>query len=932
MSTDTTILLSIKLDTGDLKKNAETASEKLLDLKKRQSELDKTTKEGALAYAKLGAEIKAQNLVLNQSSKALEINERLGNKQNLSLKEQGELLSAGKVALRNLTAEQIANTESGQQLNKEVNDLNESLKKSEAGYGVHVREVGNYDKGIRGLKAELKDLKSIMVGLDAGSKEYQQASERAGELGDKIKEVNENVKASSGGTGFEKLSNNLSLVKDDLMNMDFAGVSEKMKQMAVVSKGMTFKETLGGLKSMGSGLISLGKAILANPLFLMVGVIVGIVAALKMWSDYSAEQAVKAQEKHTLALEKNIETIKTQQKTLERSQELELKKAELEGKSAEELGKLKLKHLSQTNKKQIEEQKAFNKLSGDLGDQIKIAERQGNEERANELKDKKEDAEKSFIDLFNENLLYEDKRRNLILENNVAIREETKNATDKRLADEKKAEDDRLALAYKIKDLILDNEDLKNENQSKIIEAHYKFLEDSADGNVEKILKIQEQKNNKLNQLDLEIYNDAISRQEENYKREQTDAKGNATILAQLKIKNQLEVDKINNDFDNKQKERENKQLKDTEDLNKAKVESERKSKQEIGLINAELNLLKSKGTSSEKQAFLDYQNEKIKVLQENAQIEIGLDKYTALQKQALQKQLELDIKKIQNEELKETAKTEEAKVEKTLTLKEEEAQKTAVLTINSANQLTDALSQITQSRITNELTAEQNKNDDNQKQLQAQLDANLITEAEFKTKKSELDATFKATESKLKREAFEKEKLANIIKATMNTAVGVTGALPNVPLSILAGILGAVQVGLIASQPTPKFAKGGLFGGQSHANGGTKGYFEDGTQIEVEKDESFFILNKRATPLISQLSNLNTSTGGVPLMANGGAIKFANGGAVASSISNNLDNQLNEQNQLLRMIELMPKPVVIVQDINDAQGNLASVENRANF
>ena len=402
--------------------------------------------------------------------------------------------------------------------------------------------------------------------------------------------------------------------------------------------------------------------------------------------------------------------------------------------------------------------------------------------------------------------------------------------------------------------------------------------------------------------------------------------------MAQLKIKNQLEVDKINNDFDNKQKERENKQIKDTENLNKAKVESERKSKQEIGLINAELNLLKAKGTSSEKQAFLDYQNEKIKVLQENAQIEIGLDKYTATQKQALQKQLELDIKKIQNEELKEKEKTADADVEKTLSKEEEKAQKTAVLTINSANQLTDALSQITQSRITNELTAEQNKNDDNQKNLQAQLDANLITEAEFKTKKSELDDTFKATESKLKREAFEKEKLANIIKATMNTAVGVTGALPNIPLSILAGVLGAVQVGLIASQPTPKFAKGGLFGGQSHANGGTKGYFEDGTQIEVEKDESFFILNKRATPLISQLSNLNTSTGGVPLMANGGSIKFANGGAVASSISNNLDNQLNEQNQLLRMIELMPRPVVVVQDINDAQGNLASVQNRANF
>ena len=929
MSDDKTILLSIKLDTGDLKKNAETASEKLLDLKKRQSELDKTTKEGALAYAKLNAEIKAQNLILNQSSKAIEINERLGHKQNLSLKEQGELLSAGKVALRNLTSEQIANTESGKQLNKEVNDLNESLKKSEAGYGVHVRELGNYDKGIRGLKAELKDLKSQMVGLDAGSKEYQQASEKAGVLGDKIKEVNENVKASSGGTGFEKLSNNLGLVKDDLMNLDFAGVSEKMKQMAVISKGMTFKEVIGGLKNMGSSLLSLGKAILANPLFLMVGAIVAIVGALKMWSDYSAEQAVKAQEKHTKAIENNIKSIQEQRKWLEKTSELELKRAELEGKSAEEVGKLKLKYLRETNQNQIKEQQAFQKLAGDLSRRIAKTE---DEDRKADLQEKMDDAEQSYINLFNENQLYEDKKRNLIIENNNAIREENKIANEKILADAKKAEEDRLAIANKIKDLILDNEDLKNENQSKIIEAHYKYLEDSAEGNTEQLLKIQEEKNNKLTQLDLDIYNDALAKQEENYKRQQSDAKGNAKLLAQLKINNQTEIDKINIDFENKQKDRENQQIKDTENLNKAKVESERKAKQEIGLINAELNYLKSKGTDTEKQAFLDYQNEKIKVLQENAKIEIELNKLVGIEADAVNSKLALETKKIQNEELKEKEKTDEKDVEKTLTKEQEKAQKTAEITLQSATQLTDALSSITQNRIAKELLAEQNKNDENQKQLQAQLDAGLITEAEFKTKKSELDATFKATESKLKTEAFQKEKQANLIKAVMNTALGVSGALPNIPLSILAGALGAVQIGLIASQPTPKFAKGGLFGGNSHANGGTKGYFEDGTQIEVEKDESFFILNKRATPLISQLSNINTATGGVPLMANGGVVKFANGGAVASSLSNNLDNQLNAQNQLLRMIELMPKPVVVVQDINDAQSNLASVENRANF
>ncbi|MFY8165314.1 MAG: hypothetical protein ACOVJ8_01905, partial [Sediminibacterium sp.] len=864
MSEEKTILLSIKLDTGDLKKNSEEASKKLEELKTKQAILRGENKQGTAEYAKLSAEIKAQNAILTQSSKAIEINDRLGNKQNLTLKEQAELLSAGKVALRNLTAEEIANTDSGRQLNKEVNDLNESLKKSEKAYGDNQREVGNYDKGIQGLKAELKALKSQMVGLDAGSKEYQQASEKAGVLGDKIKEVNENVKASSGGTGFEKLSNNLGLVKDDLMNLDFAGVSEKMKQMAVISKGMTFKEVLGGLKNMGSALVSLGKAILANPLFLMVGAIVAIVGALKLWSDNVNEKAVKAQENHANSIQKTIDKAIESQKIYDKIASLELKRAELDNASTEEIGKIKLKNLENQHKHEeflINESYKKRVVLRGLANKADTEEKRAEYEQ--QIDDLKANEKELSISYRSFNL----EKENLNKETNNAIRDENKSNNEKIVADNKKAEDDKLAIAMKIKDLILDNEDLKNENQSKIIEAHYKFLEDSAEGNVEQLLKIQEEKNNKLTQLDLDIYNDALAKQKENYKREREEAKGNAKLLAQLKINNQTEIDKINLDFENKQKDRENQQLNDKKNFDKLKVESERKAKQEIGLINAELNYLKSKDTDTEKQAFLDYQNEKIKVLQENAKLEIELNKLVGVEADAVNSKLALETKKIQNEELKEKEKTDEKKKEKTLTDKQQEAQKTVEITLQSATQLTDALSQITQNRIANELLAEQNKNDENQKQLQAQLDAGLITEAEFKTKKSELDATFRAEESKLKKEAFEKEKQANIIKATMNTALAISGALLNPPLAILAGVLGAVQIGLIASQPTPKFAKGGLFGGNSHANGGTKGYFEDGTQIEVEKDESFFILNKRATPLISQLSNINMATGGVPLM-----------------------------------------------------------------
>ena len=60
--------------------------------------------------------------------------------------------------------------------------------------------------------------------------------------------------------------------------------------------------------------------------------------------------------------------------------------------------------------------------------------------------------------------------------------------------------------------------------------------------------------------------------------------------------------------------------------------------------------------------------------------------------------------------------------------------------------------------------------------------------------------------------------------------------------------------------------------------------------------------------------------------------MKFSKIIMLALVLSMTTTTYLNAQNQMMRMIEMMPKPVVVVQDINDAQGNLASVENRANF
>jgi hypothetical protein len=836
-----------------------------------------------------------------------------------------EALALGTTAYNALSQEQRENSTIGKQLQASNKAISDSLKEQEGAIGDTRRNVGNYGTSLQDLKKELRTLKGEMVGLDAGSEEYQQASEKAGQLGDKIKEVNENVKASSGGSGFEKLSNNLGLIKEDLMNLDFAGVSEKMKQMAVISKGMTFKEILGGLKNMGSALLSLGKAILANPLFLMVGVLVAVVGALKLFSDSVNDKAIKATEKYTKSIRENIKSMQAQRDIAKEISDLQIRRAELEGASIETLNKQKLKGLKDFQKSEYDQYYKNQEEILKLGEKKRQTGRQ--EERDN-INETLKELYASNKELSKSISTHGEEVKTLKAENNKDIQDEQKEANDKALKASEDHNSKVTELQKRLNDLLLDNEDAGNNLRRSKIEANFKFELDNAEGNADEILEIQKRKVTALNSLDEEQKTDDLKRAKANYEESIKGLKDGSALQLAEERKYTTIKNKINTDYTNTVKERNSELEKSEKDLAKSKIQTAKKTDQEIRLIDAETKHLQATNEADKLATFKNLQAERIKVIQENADAEIKVGKKTQEEIALIQKKAGQETLKIGQEVY--TAK--KVTKENELTDEQKKLQQQTIITLNSAVQLTDALSQITQNRIQNELTDEQNKNDEKQTLLQSQLDSGLISDKDFKVKKDALDKEFKAKESKLKKEAFEKDKQANIIKAVMNTAVSVTASLPNIPLSILAGILGAVQVGLISSQPTPKFAKGGVFGGKSHSNGGTKGMFEDGTQIEVEKDESFFILNKRATPLINSLSNINQSTGGVPLMANGGVMKFANGGMVANMITSQMDTQYTQQNAFLKAVKNMPNPIVSVSDISTAQMNVAVIENRSIF
>lgn len=917
------ILLKIELDATSLTEGAKKAEE---NLKKLVPELEKVAKESGkntLEYKKLNAEVKANQKTLTDNATALQKYESLQKQNNGSLKEMRSLLSAAKVAYAELTKEERENSEIGGKLVKDMNDLNEELLQAEKEYGTHTRNVGNYAGALTDLKAEIKSLKGEMAGLDAGSEEYQKLANRAGELNDKLIEVNENTKANTGGTGFEKMSNNLGLVQNDLMNLDFAGVSEKMKQMAVISKSMTFTEVLGGIKNMGSALVSFGRALLTNPLFLLVGAIAAIGAALYAWNESVENQAVEAQKKHTKAIEDNISAMQKSMGFAQKSRELNIQIAEAEGKSAKEIGDLKI---DAAQKEFVERLNLINKNKDAIEQFNEDAKRLANvhrQDEAQDLLDKAKALRESNKELIGQNLLFNKEMKLLRIQIQNEIDAETEETEAKKKADDqKKLQDDetyyqtRLQIIRRARDLQLGNLELSHQNERKAVEAQYKFLEDSAQGNIDELLRIEADKNKALNDLDKQEETDRINAITERSNREIEDAKRKGESTKEIETRTQLELDAVSLEFTNRKKERDNEHTNNVLENNKLKAESEQETADKIELIDAELALLKAKGTKGEEAAWISLRFTKIRQIESDAQREIELTKATGKEKERIEKEAQLKIQQLQNETFS-NAKT-NAKKETELT--KEEKKNLAINIINSATQLADSLMQISRNQIQQEMNEEKDKFDAKQKALQDQLDQGIISQANFDSQISALNSDYQAKEKELKLKAFNSNKASQLINATIATAVGVATAL-GTPLigPILAGIagaLGAAQIAIIASQPTPKFAKGGILNGNSHANGGIPTPYG-----ELEGGEA--VINKRSTRLFTPLlSAINEA---------GGGVKFANGGVLQPMV-NSVDSSFQLSNMIIQSLRNMPNPIVSVQEIIGVQNRVTSVVDRATF
>tara|TARA_Y100000114_G_scaffold156230_1_gene182762 strand:+ start:11928 stop:14819 length:2892 start_codon:yes stop_codon:yes gene_type:complete len=115
---------------------------------------------------------------------------------------------------------------------------------------------------------------------------------------------------------------------------------------------------------------------------------------------------------------------------------------------------------------------------------------------------------------------------------------------------------------------------------------------------------------------------------------------------------------------------------------------------------------------------------------------------------------------------------------------------------------------------------------------------------------------------------------------------------------------------------------KGGVFVGNSHANGGVK-FAVGGRVMEAEGGEA--IINKKSTKMFRpMLSAINSY--------NGNGVKFADGGLLNSGEKFALGGQLMSAQQLVSGGSSAANVLIVESDVTDVQSRISTIESQASF
>jgi hypothetical protein len=141
-------------------------------------------------------------------------------------------------------------------------------------------EVKTDVSGVKSLKQELRETVMQLQQMEAGTEEFDRMTLKAAELKDRMADVNEQINVFASGSKYERVSNALGEVGSAISAMDFEKAADRAGAFAKAASQISFADAIQSVKQLGSTFLTLGKALLTNPLFLLAAVIIGLVVAI----------------------------------------------------------------------------------------------------------------------------------------------------------------------------------------------------------------------------------------------------------------------------------------------------------------------------------------------------------------------------------------------------------------------------------------------------------------------------------------------------------------------------------------------------------------------------------------------------------------------------------------------------------------------------
>ena len=262
-----------------------------------------------------------------------------------------------------------------------LDKVNENLENAE-------KSAGNLRKEFIEARKEVDRLAASDV---VNQDELDEAIKKMAEIKDELNDINEEVNIFASGSKYEVVSNAFGSIGKSLVSLDFGKAEARAQSFAKAASNISFGDAITSLKQLGNTFVTIGRALLTNPLFLLAAVLAGIALAvgkvlkemglLKMITEAVGKvfdgvlkvienlifkitdffgitnkeqrEATAALEENTLALQRNADAIDSRNKKAISAIDNEIRMNKLLGKETEELERQKIRLIQETQKARL---------------------------------------------------------------------------------------------------------------------------------------------------------------------------------------------------------------------------------------------------------------------------------------------------------------------------------------------------------------------------------------------------------------------------------------------------------------------------------------------------------------------------------------------------------------------------------------------------